>query len=491
MLSFWLRRDTEKRPGGRFYAWPTPVRRYLNGTVSVSVADPADGRTWARTDAVLGTGEGAIRIADRAGNRLALDKSGRLTRLFGDRDSALMIPVLDAMDAVLEALERAGVAPFLAYGTLLGAVRDQDFIAHDSDADLGYLSRHDNPAEASLESFALQRRLQALGYRVERYSGLAFKVVVREADGTTRGLDVFGGFIRAGILYLMGEVGVAFEERWLHPRSRVRLAGRAFPAPAVPERLLEAMYGAGWRVPDPAFRFETPAATVRRLDGWFRGMRAGYQERWTELREGAGEPARLGPSSFVRWVRSHERRLGLAVDVGCGVGSDALWLARRGVPTVGLDYFPHDLRHAARRARVRVRRGRLDRPPEFEWANVLDLRSVMVTGARLVRRPGPRIVLARHLADATTGVGRENLLRLARMITRGGGRLYLQVQVAPTPKAAILGVRALDPDALRAQIVAGGGRMESMMVLSELDDGPAHAGPGNAEPSLCRMVVSW
>lgn len=492
VLSFWLRRDTDERPDGRFYPWPTPLRRYLDGTVSVSVADPADGTTWIEADAVLGSGEGRIVVADKDGNRLAFDKSGRLTRLFGDRDAAQMVPVLDAMDVVLGALEKAGIQPFLAYGTLLGAVRDKNFIGHDSDADLGYVSRYDTPADAALESFRLQRTLREMGFTVERYSGIAFKVVVREADGRTRGLDVFGGFLRDGTLYLMGEVGVPFEEAWLYPRGTAELAGRSFPVPARPERLLEAMYGLSWRVPDPAFQFTTPHATVRRLNGWFRGMRAGYQHRWTDLREGRSGAARSGPSSFVRWVRTSAGAAQLAVDLGCGTGSDAIWLASQGVATVGLDYFPHDLREARRRVRRRAaRRGDSEDSPEFEWANLLDLRSVMVTGARLSRRPGPRVVTARHVADSTTRVGRENLLRLAKMLTRGGGQLYLQVQTAPTPKAAALGVHPLNLDAFRAQIAASGGRIVKTKMLSEWDDGPAQAREGSAEPSLCRMVVSW
>ena len=31
--------------------------------------------------------------------------------------------------------------------------------------------------------------------------------------------------------------------------------------------------GPGWRVPDPAYHFETARPTVRRLNGWFRGIR--------------------------------------------------------------------------------------------------------------------------------------------------------------------------------------------------------------------------
>ena len=37
-----------------------------------------------------------------------------------------------------------------------------------------------------LESFAIQRRLAAMGYEVVRYSGGGIKVMVQEGDGNTR-----------------------------------------------------------------------------------------------------------------------------------------------------------------------------------------------------------------------------------------------------------------------------------------------------------------
>ena len=81
----------------------------------------------------------------------------------------------------------------------------------------------------------------------------------------TRGLDVFGGFLDGGRLHLMGEIGTEFERDWIYPLGTAELAGRTMPVPARPERLLEAMYGPGWRTPDPAFKFTTPDRTIRRL----------------------------------------------------------------------------------------------------------------------------------------------------------------------------------------------------------------------------------
>ena len=482
--SFWLRRDTVPDGAWRRYSWPAPLRRFLNGSVTVTLADPVDGTRWVSRDARLGSGEGVVEVRDGQGNPMGLDKSNRLMRLFGDRDPAHLEPLLDAVEVVLGALEKAGVEPFLAYGTLLGAVRDQNFIGHDSDADVGYVSRLHYPVDVIRESFALQRRLRGMGFRVQRYSGLGLKVIVQEADGVSRGLDVFGGFTRDGMLYLMGEVGHPFRDEWLYPRSSATLAGREFPVPAQPDHLLEAMYGASWRVPDPAYKFVTPVSTQRRLNGWFRGTRIGLDDRWARTRAGTLPEPSPGPSEFVRWASHQEPEMATAVDIGCGRGSDALWLAERGVRAIGLDYFPPELRRGVRRAAS----AGLD--ARFEWMNLGELRSVLRAGTWLAREDGPRTVLAHHLVDATERHGRANLMRLARMVTRSSGKLYLQTYVAPTELSARLGLHPVERVRLTELVASSGGRVEQVLDLGEREAGMGEAPPGG-DPVICRMVVSW
>jgi hypothetical protein len=198
--SFWLQRDTREAGGEREYPWPDALRRFLDGTTRLSLVDHVDEVELYSSEVSLGSGEERIRVEDAQGNPLGLDKSLRLMRLFESRSPEHVKPLLDSMEAVLTALEAAGVEPFIAYGTLLGAVRDGELIGHDSDADLGYISAHDHPVDVILESFRLQRTLVEQGFAVTRYSGIAFKVLVEESDGTRRGLDVFGGFLRDGML---------------------------------------------------------------------------------------------------------------------------------------------------------------------------------------------------------------------------------------------------------------------------------------------------
>ncbi|MGI9156755.1 MAG: hypothetical protein ACR2FG_08975, partial [Marmoricola sp.] len=274
--SFWLLRDSaEVRTGSgrgeRRIDWPSSLHRFLDGETRLGVVEHLSGRVVYDEHTRFGAGTGRIAIVNEAGNPLGIDKSGRMAQTFDTRTSEHVAPLLDSIEEVLRALAEAGVEAFPAYGTLLGAVREGRLIGHDSDADLGYVSRHQHPYDVIRESFAIQRRLAAAGYPITRYSGAAFKVDVVEGDGSVRGLDVFGGFLSEDHLYLMGEVGQSFRREWIFPLGSCTLEGRTLPAPAEPGRMLAAMYGEGWQVPDPAFCFETPGSTVRRLNGWFRG----------------------------------------------------------------------------------------------------------------------------------------------------------------------------------------------------------------------------
>jgi hypothetical protein len=175
------------------------------------------------------------------------------------------------------------------------------------------------------------------------------------------------------------------------------------------------------------------------------------------------------------------------VDVGCGRGHDAVWLARQGVPTVGLDFAPAGFAAlealAAREPGLPLRVGRM---------NLLETRHVLGWGARLSRAPGPRVLLARHVADAVTAAGRENLWRLARMVARPGGRLYLEFLVEARSGDRWVRQQRLAP--LRPEEVvrglrAHGGSIVSREVVTGTVGGAGAADAGRRQ--VCRMVVEW
>ena len=479
--SFWVRRDTEPGRGAarpvRTVGWPPAMRPHLSGTGSVTLRDHVSGADVWSGEVRFTDDDRRVEFVDRQGHPIALDKANRFSPVFSERTAADLDPLLDAMTELLEVLAGAGVAAFPAYGTLLGAVREGDFLGHDSDADLGYVSSRSNPVDVIRESFELQRVVAAAGYRTYRYSGLAFRVDVVEADGATRCLDVFGGFLDGGRLYLMGEVGTPFERDWLLPLSTVSLRGRDYPAPARPEKLLEAMYGPSWKVPDPAFKFETPRETTEVLNQWFRGTghaRRDWERRAAQRRR---RPVPKGSSALAKQLRRGEAEGTTVLDVGAGRGRDALWLARQGFPTTAYDFAPRGLEKARRTARRR------DLPLEVRALNLDEWRWVLSEGARMSRAgDGPRAMLARHVLDATDELGRQSLGRLASMTLRGGGRLYVQTWTGKGRGGA--GLVPVRTKQVQKLVERHGG---TVLDVSESPGGGSDGGKG----SVGRVVAQW
>ena len=477
ILSFWLHRDGTRDGHGWRFAWPKTLREFLDGRADVQVVVTRTGQELFHGEVVFGSGLGRVEVVNRNGQPISLDKYLKRVVAFESRSTEELQPLLDGIDEVIRALADVGTEAFLAWGTLLGAHREGRVIGSDADADVAYVSRYTHPVDVIRESFRMQRQLVEHGYHVTRYSALAFKVDVDEGDGVIRGLDVFGGFFMDGHLHLMGEIREPFDEAWIHPLGTTTLEGRTFPAPADPDRVLAAMYGASWRVPDPAFHFAPPTATVRRLNGWFRGLRVG-RAKWDRVYSRKQKPLAAEASPFVAWAADREPQAASYVDLGCGRGSDVLWMTGRGVPSVGLDFQPRSYRDAAARETPGA---------EFWRCNLLELRDVLPAGAELARRPGPRLLMARHLVDTIGADARQHLWRLARMALAGedGGRLYLEflARFGDDGYAKELHAMRRRPRMVVAELQRAGATIVHRETI-RVSDSPTSS-------KVCRLVVEW
>jgi hypothetical protein len=176
--SFRYVRDTDLLAGRRVVAWPSGLRDRLDGTGRVTLREHGGDAIWYDDEVTFAgqTGAGTLEITDEQGRALAVDKLGRLNLLLSDVDTE---PTLDSLDEVMAVLHDGGVQGFLGYGTLLGAVRDGTFIAHDHDADVIYLGDAEHPLDAVLESYRLERLMKQRGLAVRRMSSLTLKVLVK------------------------------------------------------------------------------------------------------------------------------------------------------------------------------------------------------------------------------------------------------------------------------------------------------------------------
>jgi hypothetical protein len=332
-------------------AWPDPLRPHLDGVVDIEIREHDTSRLVARSEVTLGTGTGRVTVADADGRLLAIQKWGKLGRVFEDVSASEKRAYLDQVDELLVILrDVCGVPAFLSYGTLLGAVRDGQLIGHDVDVDLGYLSRHSAPVDVIRESFAIERMVsERTGWRTARANGGFLQIFPSQPDGSTRNIDVFSCFAtEAGRLYQINDIGTRGDRSCVEPLGSVSLEGRSFPSPARPEVFLEAAYGRGWRVPDPTFQYRANP-TRRRIRMWVGGLRED-RDRWTRFYRAHLDEVPLDPSPFGEWVASQLAEESM-VDIGCGNGRDILHLARHGHRVTGLDVAPTAYRAAQAQAR--------------------------------------------------------------------------------------------------------------------------------------------
>lgn len=178
------------------------------------------------------------------------------------------LPGPDRLEACLsglaDAFETAGLWHALAYGSLLGAVRDQDVIPWDHDFDL-FVRPGDleellelNPLLAARELCLATRRLPAnrLALNPGKLADFdACSVSVLHQGEKVGDLYMFRPF-SDGVLRLYDLASEAywcphssFPAWFLEERSVVTLRGRTYFAPREPEAWLAGTYGDDWRTP--------------------------------------------------------------------------------------------------------------------------------------------------------------------------------------------------------------------------------------------------
>ncbi len=200
-------------------------------------------------DALLGEG----------GLRAELTKKGTLVGTVG--------PVSDGQISALESYSRArgifqerlGRELFIVYGTLLGCVRDGDFIAGDDDVDVGYLSDAEDPATVKAETLGIVEELLALGYDVGcRVSGGLFKLYIEERE-----LDIYPVWFASERAWAYSDIDAQRAD--FEPLTTTDFKGTEVAVPADSAAVLAGTYGPDWRIPSPGFRHYRPAAVRRKL----------------------------------------------------------------------------------------------------------------------------------------------------------------------------------------------------------------------------------
>jgi SAM-dependent methyltransferase len=405
--------------------WPPALAERLAGHADLAVQHA--GKDLAAATVAFGDDAAAFDLSEPGtGIPQVVNKWGRIARSFEGRDAALIDQVLDEAEHLVEVLRRGmGVELFVTGGTLLGPVRNGRIMPHDDDADLAYLSAHTNPSDVVLESFRIERMLTDQGYEVVRHSSGHLQLMFPGGTVTDRFyLDIFTYFECDGWFYGTFHARECAASVTILPLRPLPVNGRLLPGPAEPAQLLTAIYGPSWEVPDPAFTFVTPPAAFRRYYWWLNHFDID-RENWEDHHRAEIEagPA-LAPSGLAVATAEQLPPSSTVLDLGCGLGADARYLAGRGHRVLAVDYSRPALAWARENAGH-------DDAVVYERANLTMARHALHLRRRCAELDGTVHVYGNHLFNALSPLGWDTtLLLIKHLLAAPGSRAFLEVGVA-------------------------------------------------------------
>ena len=171
---------------------------------------------------------------------------------YDEKQLELLVSSMKALEQLF--LKEFNIQLYLTWGTLLGAIRQNDFIAFDNDVDLAYLSRKDKDFEILEEHEFIVAVLKEHEFAVTRNSkGQIHVRVLPETEagsGAVFNLDIWTTWVRDGQYFHYPDIKGDLSEADTLPLIPHKLRGQSFLIPTGYANVLTAFYGEKWQEPD-------------------------------------------------------------------------------------------------------------------------------------------------------------------------------------------------------------------------------------------------
>ncbi|OLO03648.1 hypothetical protein BTW07_13765 [Salinicola socius] len=140
-------------------------------------------------------------------------------------------------------------------GTLLGTVREGEFIGHDHDFDIGLISKANSGLGAKEESKVFTKDLWDHGYKLQLKPSCTYISHPDYGDAQVDLVRMY--FDEDGVL--RSAFGFATEKNLKNDcyggTVKAIISGHEVDVPKSPEDYLQVIYGDDWRVPNPTFNW--------------------------------------------------------------------------------------------------------------------------------------------------------------------------------------------------------------------------------------------
>ena len=163
----------------------------------------------------------------------------------------------EGLKSLYASADASGYDLQIAYGSLLGCIREESFVPHDDDIDLVlHCGEQDNVVAAAIE---FRKRLHALAgpnpVRVDT-NGQGHINFRFERDVS---FDIFAAWSDKGKYFQNFTIAGGVSINSVLPSKEGVLMGTRVLLPNSPNDVLEAIYGPSWKIPNPLFRWNRPA----------------------------------------------------------------------------------------------------------------------------------------------------------------------------------------------------------------------------------------
>ncbi len=190
--------------------------------------------------------------------QLELSKNQPIRESFSDFTKDELIAVIQCVKRLEGIFKKEfDIDLYLTWGTLLGAVRENDFIPFDTDIDIAYLTLQKTDFEIVEEHEFIVRTLRDIGLPVQRNSKGQIHVQVQPENRSFKhsifNLDLWTTWVRDDKYYHYPDIKGEICSNEVLPLVRHSFRGESFWIPSGYDNVLTKFYGTDWHIPNPDY----------------------------------------------------------------------------------------------------------------------------------------------------------------------------------------------------------------------------------------------